>query len=370
MGAVETNMSPISYLQSAALRGCLAAGLLMILGACGTTEGPVMELESGTAPGAETPMWPVGDNVPRYIYAGELTGEANFRGGGDGRSGAERVLAWIVGLGEEVPEPVVLRRPQSGVTDDQGRTYVTDVGRQAVFVFDEVAGRLLVWDAADETQRFVAPIGVAVGADGQVLVADAELGAVFRLDREGRPIGSFGGDVLERPTGVARDPRTGYVYVADTRGNDVKIFDEAGLLVDFLGRSGKGRGELNAPTYIAFRDGRLYVTDTLNSRVQVFDQDGRVLEVFGERGLYVGNLARPKGVAVDDEGNIYVVEGYYDHLLVFDPAGRFLLPVGGTGHAPGQFYLPAGVWTDSRNRIYVADMFNGRVSIFQFLGGS
>ena len=29
-----------------------------------------------------------------------------------------------------------------------------------------------------------------------------------------------------------------------------------------------------------------------------------------------------------------------------------------------------GVWTDSRNRIYVADMFNGRGSIFQFLGGS
>jgi DNA-binding beta-propeller fold protein YncE len=104
--------------------------------------------------------------------------------------------------------------------------------------------------------------------------------------------------------------------------------------------------------------------------VQVFDPDGRVLEVFGERGLYVGNLARPKGVAVDDEGNVYVVESFYDHLLVFDPSGRFLLPVGGTGHAPGQFYLPAGVWIDSRNRVYVADMFNGRVSIFQFLGGS
>jgi hypothetical protein len=27
------------------------------------------------------------------------------------------------------------------------------------------------------------------------------------------------------------------------------------------------------------------------------------------------------------------------------------------------------VWTDSRNRVFVADMFNGRVVLFQFLGG-
>ncbi|MHB1590155.1 MAG: hypothetical protein ACYCTW_01270 [Sulfuricella sp.] len=31
--------------------------------------------------------------------------------------------------------------------------------------------------------------------------------------------------------------------------------------------------------------------------------------------------------------------------------------------------LAAGVWSDRQGRIYVADMFNGRVVIFQFLGG-
>jgi DNA-binding beta-propeller fold protein YncE len=351
-------------------RGALTVAAALALGGCGAPPAPVMELDPGTAPGAEAPMWPPGPNVPRYIYAGQLTGAANFRSDEDSRGGAARVFAWIVGLGVEEAEPVVLRRPQSGVSDERGRVYVTDVGRQAVFVFDEREGKLAVWDLANGGQRFVAPIGVVIGARDEVLVADAELGAVFRLDRDGNPLGSFGGEVLERPTGLARDARAGRVYVADTRGNDVKIFDDSGLLVDYVGRHGKGRGELNAPTYIAFRDGKLYVTDTLNSRVQVFDRDGRVLASFGERGLYLGNLARPKGVAVDDEGNVYVVESYYDHLLVFDANGRFLLPLGGTGHAPGQFYLPAGVWTDSRNRVYVADMFNGRVSIFQFLGDS
>ena len=78
---------------------------------------------------------------------------------------------------------------------------------------------------------------------------------------------------------------------------------------------------------------------------------------------------RPKGVAVDGEGNVYVIESYYDSLLVFSARGDFLMPIGGTGTATGRFYLPAGVWVDNRNRVHVADMFNGRVVLFQFLGG-
>lgn len=45
------------------------------------------------------------------------------------------------------------------------------------------------------------------------------------------------------------------------------------------------------------------------------------------------------------------------------------MPIGGTGKEVGQFYLPAVVWSVLRGRICVTDMFNGRVSIFQFLGG-
>jgi DNA-binding beta-propeller fold protein YncE len=114
----------------------------------------------------------------------------------------------------------------------------------------------------------------------------------------------------------------------------------------------------------------LYVTDTMNSRIQVFSAEGEVLtRKFGARGLYLGNLVRPKGVAVDGEGNVYVIESYYDSLLVFSGRGEFLLPIGGTGKATGRFYLPSGVWVDTKNRVYVADMFNGRVVLFQFLGG-
>ena len=57
-------------------------------------------------------------------------------------------------------------------------------------------------------------------------------------------------------------------------------------------------------------------------------------------------------------------------MLVFDSKGHTLLALGGTGKGIGEFYLPSGVWTDSHDQIYIADMFNGRITVLQFLGGS
>jgi len=319
---------------------------------------------------AETRLvFPAAPDVPRYLYLGELTGEANFRAEGDRTGAVRNAFNWLVGLDEAPPEPVELQRPQSGVSDEAGRVYVTDVSRQAVFVFDEPAGALRVLEMAGDNQRFVAPVGIALGGGGEILVADAELGRVVRLAPDGTPLGSFGGDVLKRPNGLARDPKTGMIYVADSRAHDIKLFDAQGRFVDVIGRRGASDGEFNFPTHLAFAKDRLYVTDAINARVQVFDADEVMKWKFGQRGLYVGNLVRPKGVAVDDEGFIYVVESLYDTLLVYNNRGELMLSLGGTGRDAAQFYLPSGVWTDSRNRIYVADMFNGRVAVFQFLGG-
>lgn len=346
------------------------AGML-VLGGCATEQiRPRMVFGGGEATGGQWRLWPAPPEVPRYLYAGELTGESNFRRPEQGNGGFTGLLRWIAGLVAGDSVPVVLQRPQHGAVDAGGRIYVTDASRQAVFVFDQQAGELLVWDKADGLRGFVAPSGVALGRDGEVLVSDAELGLVARLDRSGNPVGQIGRGLLKRPTGIARDPLRGLTYVADTYAHDVKVFDDEGRLVNLIGRRGEAPGEFNYPVYLAFARGELYVTDTMNSRVQVFSADGDVLQrQFGSRGLYVGNLVRPKGVAVDHEGNVYVIESYHDHLLVFDRIGRFLMAIGGTGSAIGKFFLPAGVWTDGHGRIFVADMFNGRVVVFQYLEG-
>ncbi|HGG59064.1 MAG TPA: 6-bladed beta-propeller [Gammaproteobacteria bacterium] len=315
-------------------------------------------------------MWPAAPAEPRYAYIGQLTGEANFPARRtEEPTGLGRAFAWLIGLGEEFRPPNVLQRPQGVAVDKDGRIYVSDVSRHAVLVFDIPAARLRVWRRATPGKTFVSPIGIAMGADGILLVADAELGVVARLDTDGRPLAPLGRGLFERPTGVARDAKRGRLFVADTSADAVKVLDDEGLLLDTIGHAGDKPGSLNAPTYLAWSGTELYVTDTLNARIQVYDGEGNYLRQVGSRGLYVGNLTRPKGVAVDAEGNLYIAESYYDHLLVFNDRGQLLLPIGGTGNAPGQFYLPAGLCVDQRDRVYIADMYNGRVQMLQFLGG-
>ncbi|MGE5319671.1 MAG: hypothetical protein ACM3KD_05785 [Hyphomicrobiaceae bacterium] len=351
-------------------RHAFLAAVAALVAAC-STEPAQLHFGMEDAPEGRRILFPAEPEVPRYLYAGQLTGEGNFkREAGEG-SGFGAALRWLAGIVAGEAAPTVLQRPQSGAVDEAGRILVSDVSRGALFVFDERAGELQVWEQAEGLRRFRTPVGVALGPQGQVFVADADLGFVARLDAKGNPLRPIGKGVLKRPTGIAYDAAHGRLYVADTYGHDIKVFDDEGRLERTIGNRGEAGGdELNYPTYVALHGDELYVADTMNSRVLVFEaQTGHPLRQIGTRGLQIGNLVRPKGVALDSEGNVYVVESYYDHLLVYNHRGEFLMPIGGVGKDTGKFYLPAGVWTDARNRVFVADTFNGRVMVFQFLGG-
>jgi DNA-binding beta-propeller fold protein YncE len=354
---------------------CIAILLaaLSILGGCaGTPQNAVFKLGLDASAETKRLMWPpekLGE-VPRYFYAGELTGENNFVRADTEAGAMKNIFARFLEVIIGVAPPLVLDRPQAGTVDETGRILVTDIGRAGVFVFDEKQGRLSVWEKAAGMTGFIAPVGIAVGPEGHVFVADAELALVARLDRDGTTLEPIGKGQLLRPTGLAYEPKTRRLFVADTQAHQIKVFDLEGKLLSTIGDHGEGPGEFNYPTHIAVQHEKLYVSDTLNARVQVISTPtGRYLGSVGKRGLFLGNLVRPKGVAADSEHNIYVIESYHDYLLVYNRGGEFLLPIGGVGGGPGNFHLPAGVWVDGRNRVFVADMLNGRVAVFQFLGG-
>lgn len=346
-----------------------AAVLFLVIAAGAGCSSTPPDTSALLEPEPDARVWPLAPSTPRYAYVGQLIGERDFRRGRDTRGTVVKALKWIAGLVIGESEPLELQRPVSGMTGEDGRIYVVDTGHRAVLVFDMARARLLKWERAAPGVPFVSPVGIAGDGRGGILVTDSELGAVFRLDAEGNPVERLGAGIVTRPTGIARDARTGYVYVADTRAHDIKVFDDQGSLVELIGNRGDGRGAFNTPTHLAISNGELYVADTLNFRVHVFDTVGEDRLTFGRLGLYVGDMTRPKGVAVGRDGRIYVVESYFDHLLVYDRDGQLLLPIGGTGRGVGQFYLPSGVWTDPAGRVYVADMFNGRVVMFKELQG-
>ena len=330
----------------------------------------VMRFDPLDLPG-ENPSWPASPQVPRLEYAGVLVGESNFVVEEETISGGQRFLRWLAGLGGANKDVQRLVRPQSGMVDSGGRILVTDAGLPSVFVFDELNGTFQVWRDAADGVDFVSPVGIAQLNAAEFIVADAELGDVFVLSSDGAPLRRFSPEQFARPTGVDVDPDSGLVYVADKDDRTVKVFASTGESLRRIGVAGDTPESLNAPMHIRVAGGRVYVSDALNAHVLVYStEDGSLLSNIGRRGLYVGNLVRPKGIATDSDGNIYVVESYYDHLLIYDADGRFLLPIGGTGNAIGKFFLPAGAWSDTGDRIFIADMFNGRVMVFRYIGGS
>jgi DNA-binding beta-propeller fold protein YncE len=117
------------------------------------------------------------------------------------------------------------------------------------------------------------------------------------------------------------------------------------------------------------RDGILYVLDAGNFRVQAFAADGTFLRTFGSVGSGAANFARPRGIAVDDEGNVYVSDAYFGNVQIFNAQGQLLLALGQAGDrdAPGRYGLVSGVAVDETGRVYVGDQLFRKIEVIRRL---
>jgi len=349
------------------IRNLLSIVVVLLVSSCAATQYKVdYEVDQ-----AQAKIWPPPPEIPRFRYVGALTGEKNLTEIEGSKSFGTTLADFfkaLVGISSENPNPLVLQRPQAGMTDPRGRILVTDVSRHSIVVFDVPNGKISEWQQATPNIDFDTPIAIILGPGNTYYVSDSELKVVVQLDETGKPIKLIGEGLLMRPTGLARDPFDNRLFVADTQDHNIKVFNDKGEFVDVIGKRGTQQGEFNGPTHLWFDRGKLYVTDTFNTRVQILAENGDFIRQFGKRGTFVGNFVRPKGITTDSDGNIYVIESLHDHLLVYNANGEYLLPIGGTGSGIGEFYLPAGVWSDNNDRIYIADMFNGRIVILQYLG--
>jgi hypothetical protein len=286
-------------------------------------------------------VWPAPPAVPRYAFIGHIYGESNVRDKDPNRGAMARFWAAVVGLDAKKQSFLDIVRPQQ---------------------------EFAVWNERSLNFSLPSPIGIT-HAEDSVWVTDSELALVYRLTSNGEVMTSFGQGILKRPTGISFDRDGGRIFVSDTDAGDIKLFNIHGEL-DNWGSAGSGPGQFNRPTYLIYRQNRLYVADSLNARIQIFDEQGNFIRLVGERGLYVGNFSRPKGIALDSDGNVYVSESYYDHLLIYNRQGKLLMSIGGSGPDAGQFSQPTGLWVDDRDRVYVSDMLNSRISMFQYLGSN
>lgn len=130
----------------------------------------------------------------------------------------------------------------------------------------------------------------------------------------------------------------------------------------FKGGEGYAGGQFSKPRGIAVdKNGNLYVADTGNGRVQIFDADGNFISAFGRTGDKEGEFKEPNGIAVDSEGNIYVVDVGNHKLIKFAPDGKFAKE---WNQSKLLMYGPRDLAIGRNGELYIVDQ--GRMRIVKF----
>jgi DNA-binding beta-propeller fold protein YncE len=307
---------------------------------------------------ASGPVWPKPPAPPRVHYLRSIAGPEDW---GIAKGFLQRLMDKVSGR-----QDLHFVRPTS-VVERGGVLFVADPGAQALFIFDAPAHHVLTVNAAGN-EALLSPIGLALGPDDKVFLADSGLRKVFTVDREGKVLPFAAGERWMRPVAVAWDAAGSRLYVADSAAHRIGVYGPDGTPLQSFGSNGIRDGEFNSPTHLALAgDGRLFVTDALNYRIQAFDAGGSFVRKMGSHGDGAGDFASPKGVAVDAQGQLYVVDALFNAVQIFDRDGALLLGFGETGTKPGQFSLPGGIFIDGKNTLYVADSFNQRIQLFELL---
>ncbi len=190
--------------------------------------------------------------------------------------------------------------------------------------------------------------------------AESNLNPIFRFDRNGNVMTSFGAGLFVFPHGMTVD-REGNVYATDaegkgSKGHTVVKFSPQGKVLMTLGKAGVAGNSnelFNRPSAVAVApNGDIYVADghggDSNARVIKFSKDGKFIRSFGKKGKGRGELDELHAIALDSQGRVFVGDRGNGLIKIFDGDGNLL-------DEWKQFGRPSGIFIDASDTLYVAD---------------
>ena len=171
------------------------------------------------------------------------------------------------------------------------------------------------------------------------------------------------------PRGVAVDPATNRIWIADTKQSQLQILSGDCSFVAKMPATAASTDRFNWPHALAIRasDGTVWVADSKNNRIKVYDADTRALIlIYGGKGSGIGQFLQPRGISFDpaDPTHVLVADTNNNRIVELvapehpDDAGDVTWLRSRVG-----FKKPSGVARDAFGRTYVADSINNRVMV-------
>ena len=165
----------------------------------------------------------------------------------------------------------------TAVAVSDGKVYATDTYQVLVFTKNGTLLRQFGMPGLDPGQ-LDHPNGIAVDSRGRIYVADSNHNRVQAFNPKGTHLWTTGTKVSDLkketnnpfvlPRGLAVDA-DGSILVADPLGQSIVRLSENGAVLATYGTRGSAAGEFNFPNDLDIRDGLVLVADKENNRVQL-----------------------------------------------------------------------------------------------------
>ena len=247
------------------------------------------------------------------------------------------------------------------------------------------------------------PTGIAVCANGDIVVAERTGNCITILNKKGEKIRSIKRTILGQfndPHGVAIS-NDGHILVTDDHRLQKLTTDD--VCVQSVGSSNRGNGplEFDCPKGIAVSStGEIFVADYGNNRIQVFNG----ADLSFSHTIRHRNIKEPWDIAVDNEGylyitcyvthkvdrfhttgeyiqtfatinnsstlfltihhkHIYITDTIKHRVLIYDTNGILLRSF----DTKGSFMVdsrPTGITVDTSGNVYVCDSYNNRIVVY------
>jgi sugar lactone lactonase YvrE len=159
-----------------------------------------------------------------------------------------------------------------------------------------------------------APMAMSRGPCGSLYVADSGNNRILKWSPHDVCVAAYpppSQPPMARPKGIAVDG-AGRIWVSETMGHRVLVFDALFRPLATLGGAGEGPGQLREPQDLDLTpDGCLFVADTGNHRVQVLDTKGaplQSLDRIAAANAQPAALHAPSGVAVSGDLTAYLAD--------------------------------------------------------------